>query len=157
MVDSEIEKFWSLLRGHEEGYIEGNSLKVGVVGSEKMLNPDEVIDVFRTLSEKPKDICIVTGGVSMGVEYMAKELTSYHDMPYKEFTPQFKKRKEYTAQPDYMKFDRKYETYYYFKRNREMAEHIDLLLVFAPEGASKLTKHLLGEAKDRGKKTIVIQ
>jgi len=161
--NTDEDQFWNLLKRHEEAYIEGNSLKVGVVGSRDWEYPQKVVEVVDTLRRKPMDICIVSGGCPAGADLYAKEMALSLEIPYKEFTPQFRERTEYTAQPDYMEFDKTYEAYYYFKRNKELAKYCDLVVAFIPEDyidnpeKATGTKHTLQKARENGTKTMILK
>lgn len=132
-------------------------IKVGIVGSRKYTNSMKVKDVIFILKEKYGDkLIIVSGGAKYGADYLAKKHSLNLGVKYEEYNPAHTPKNPYSVMPNTY-YNKPYHVTQFFHRNELIAENIDVLIAFIPEGIeSKGTLHTISKTKELNKPVILM-
>ena len=134
-----------------------NKVKIGIVGSRIYDNQQKVKDTVFKLKEKfGNELQIVSGGCEYGADKFAKKFALQFNCNYVEFTPAFRDKNRYSVQP-MSYFNKPYHVSQFFHRNILLAEHVDYLFAFIPDGHdSPGTKHTMKIAKKHNTPITII-
>lgn len=132
-------------------------MKVAIVGSRKYVSKNKIKDfIFRLREKYGDDVSVVSGGCKDGADKYAKKYALELDVDYIEYPPIHEQPSMYCPEPDYL-YAKKYTVWNFFKRNRQIAKHSDVVVAFIPVGVeSKGSLDTLKHAKDFNKKIMVI-
>ena len=132
-------------------------MKVGIVGSRKYTNKNNIRDfVFRLKEELGDDVEIVSGGCKYGADKHAKQVSMELDLRYVEFPPAHFPHNQYCVREAF-NYGKPYAVWHYFERNEEIADYSDMVVGFIPEGVkSNGTNNTLKHAEKFNKKVIII-
>jgi len=132
-------------------------MKVGIVGSRKYTNKNNIRDfVFRLKEELGDDVEIVSGGCKYGADKYAKKYALEFDMKYVEFPASHESYNIHCILPKY-KYGKPYATWHYFERNKEIAKYSDKIIAFIPDGIkSNGTMNTIEHAQKMKKKVVIL-
>ena len=110
------------------------SIKIGIVGSRRYTNKQKIKDLIFEIKEKYGDeVEIVSGGQKDGADGYAKKFTLEFDMKYVEFPPAHYSWNMHCKLPA-TEYNKQYYVTNYFKRNKQIAEYSDIIVVFIQKG-----------------------
>ena len=132
-------------------------MKVGIVGSRKYTNKNNIRDfVFRLKEELGDGVEIVSGGCKYSADKYAKKYALEFDMKYVEFPPSHESYNIHCILPKY-KYGKPYAVWHFFERNKEIAKYSDKIVAFIPEGIkSNGTMNTIEYAQKMKKKVIIL-
>ena len=132
-------------------------MRVGIVGSRKYTNKNNIRDfVFRLKEEFGDGVEIVSGGCKFGADRYAKKYALEFDMKYVEFPPSHESYNMHCILPKY-KYGKPYAVWHFFERNKEIAKYSDKIIAFIPEGIkSNGTMNTIEHAQKMKKKVIIL-
>ena len=132
-------------------------MKVGIVGSRKYTNKNNIRDfVFRLKEEFGDDVEIVSGGCKYGADKYAKKYALEFDMKYVEFPPSHESYNIHCILPKY-KYGKPYAVWHFFERNKEIAKYSDKIIAFIPVGIkSNGTMNTIEHAQKMKKKVVIL-
>ena len=109
-------------------------MRVGIVGSRKYTNKNNIRDfVFRLKEEFGDDVEIVSGGCKFGADKYAKKYALEFDMKYVEFPAVHESYNIHCILPKF-KYGKPYAVWHFFERNKEIAKYSDKIIAFIPDG-----------------------
>ena len=132
-------------------------MRVGIVGSRKYTNKNNIRDfVFRLKEEFGDGVEIVSGGCKFGADRYAKKYALEFDMKYVEFPPSHESYNMHCILPKY-KYGKPYAVWHFFERNKEIAKYSDKIIAFIPDGIkSNGTMNTIEHAQKMKKKVIIL-
>ena len=131
-------------------------MRVGIVGSRKYENKKKIKDFIFTLTEKYDDIIIVSGGCKDGADRYAKKYALELNTHYEEYPPAHHSHNLYCPLGEH-NYGKSYHVSNYFKRNKQIAIHSDVVAAFIPDGiVSNGTMSTINYAKKMQKKTVIL-
>ena len=132
-------------------------MKVGIVGSRKYTNKNNIRDfIFRLKEEFGDGVEIVSGGCKYGADKYAKKYALEFDMKYVEFPAVHEPYNMHCILPRY-KYGKPYAVWHFFERNKDIAKYSDKIVAFIPEGIkSNGTMNTIGHAQKMKKKVIIL-
>ena len=130
---------------------------IGIVGSRRWADKTKLKDFIYKLKETYKDsVVIVSGGCKSGADHYAKKYALEFDMKYVEFPPTHANHNMHCILPKF-KYGKFYAVWRFFERNKQIAEHSDIVVGFIPNGVnSPGTMSTLEHAEKLNKKTLII-
>ncbi len=131
-------------------------LKVAFVGSRKYDNRRKIKDMVFKLKQKYGDeVEIVSGGQPKGADGFAKKAALEFDMKYVEFPPAHYQWNQHCIK-DPTHYGKPYRVWYFFDRNKEVAEYSDIVLAFLPGAViAGGTADTLKHAEKANKKILI--
>ena len=132
-------------------------MRVGIVGSRKYTNKNNIRDfVFRLKEEFGDGVEIVSGGCKYSADKYAKKYALEFDMKYVEFPPSHESYNMHCILPKY-KYGKPYAVWHFFERNKEIAKYSDKIIAFIPDGIkSNGTMNTIEHAQKMKKKVIIL-
>ncbi|MAH43189.1 hypothetical protein CL614_05740 [archaeon] len=132
-------------------------MNIGIVGSRRWTDKIKIKDFIFELKNKYGDnIAIVSGGCRNGADKYAKKYALEFDMKYEEFPPTHEQHNMFCVLPKF-KYEKPYAVWHFFERNKQIAEHSDIVVGFIPDGIeSNGTMSTINHANKLNKKTIII-
>jgi len=132
-------------------------MNIAIVGSRKWANKTKIKDfLYKIKKEYDNSVTIISGGCKLGADHYAKKYALEFDMKYEEFPPAHAQHNMYCVLPTF-KYGKQYAVWNYFERNKQIAEHSDVVVGFIPNGVtSNGTMSTITHAKKLNKKTIII-
>ena len=132
-------------------------MKIGIIGSRDYQNFRKVKDTIFALKNKfEPDLTIVSGGCLDGADRFAKKYAIELECNYIEFNPAHTPKNLYSALHENY-YGKIYQPKNFFHRNKMLANYVDCLIVFIPEGyKSAGSEHTIKEAKKMNKKDVII-
>ena len=132
-------------------------MKVGIVGSRKYTNKNNIRDfIFRLKEEFGDGVEIVSGGCKFGADKYAKKYALEFDMKYVEFPPSHESYNIHCILPRY-KYGKPYAVWHFFERNKDIAKYSDKIVAFIPEGIkSNGTMNTIEHAQKMKKKVVIL-
>ena len=132
-------------------------MRVGIVGSRKYTNKNNIRDfVFRLKEEFGDGVEIVSGGCKFGADRYAKKYALEFDMKYVEFPPSHESYNMHCILPKY-KYGKPYAVWHFFERNKEIAKYSDKIIAFIPDGIkSNGTMNTIEHAQKMKKKVVIL-
>ena len=132
-------------------------MRVGIVGSRKYTNKNNIRDfVFRLKEELGDGVEIVSGGCKFGADKYAKKFALEFDMKYVEFPAVHESYNIHCILPKY-KYGKPFAVWHFFERNKEIAKYSDKIIAFIPVGIkSNGTMNTIEHAQKMKKKVIIL-
>ena len=132
-------------------------MRVAIVGSRQYTNKRKIQEFVYKLKEKWGDeLEVVSGGQRDGADGYAKKYSLEFGVNYSEFPPKHYQYNQHCVLESY-NYGRKYATWHYHHRNKQIAEYCDIIIGFMPKDQdSRGTLHTLGEAQKQKKLVKII-
>ena len=132
-------------------------MNIGIVGSRRWTDKIKIKDfVFELKNRYGDDVTVVSGGCRNGADRYAKKYALEFDMKYEEFPPTHEQHNMHCVLPPF-KYGKPYAVWHFFERNKQIAEHSDIVVGFIPNGIeSNGTMSTIDHAKKLNKKTLII-
>lgn len=130
-------------------------INIGIVGSRKYTNKEQVQKAVDLCIAKYGKVRIVSGGAS-GADRIGKIVALEKGLKYIEYNPAHTSWNEYSGEPKEW-YGKEYNVGQFFERNTKIAEDSDIIFAFIPFGhQSNGTMDTVSKAEKLGKITYII-
>lgn len=132
-------------------------IRIGIVGSRQYTNKERVSHIIDMAIKEfgHENLTIVSGG-ARGADTLGKNVALEKQLTYEEYNPAHENHNEYSVLPERF-FNKPYNPGNYFERNSLIAESVDYLIAFVPEGVkSNGTMDTVRKVKKLGKPVRII-
>ena len=130
-------------------------VSIGVTGSEQYENKILIKDTIFKLKQTFKDdLCIISRGCQKGADVYIKKFALQFCCNYAEVSPSYLSKNLYSIVQREEYYNQKFSVRDIFKRNLQLIEHCDMLIVFQ-YNEDKFVEYLIKKAKEKNKKIKV--